>query len=225
MIEEDAEERLKKDPVRKKIERYLEDHPDEHVRLFLEKLDKSDEEWKASEKKKRKEQGDREDPLNGLDHITRDWIKRFLSLSGIIRNEYKQITDIYKRPSERQIRGILKELLDIEISERKIRQYKRYLIEKKELLSDEEFREQQPTREGLRQIKKTGARAMAIQRSKEKSHLSPQELEQILERQKKEKPEEDNRLKMKELRRRIDDEGYCPTCEEEEQLEEYEEKE
>jgi len=182
------------------------------------KLDKQLEE----QKRKMIEEGDKEDPLRNFDNYTKEWVKRFLGLSGIIRNEYKQITDIYKRPSERQIRGILKELLDVEISERKIRQYKRYLIEKKELLSDEEFKEQQPTREELRQIKKTGARAMAIHRSKEKSHLSPQELEQILERQKKEeKPEEDKDGRMKELRRKIDDEGYCPTCEEEEQLEEY----
>jgi len=147
--------------------------------------------------------------------------KKFPSLSGIIRNQYQQLTDTYKRPSERQIRGMLKELFNIEISERKIRQYKKYLGEKIELLSDEEFEAQQPTRKELREIKKTGCRAMAIARSKEKSRLSSQELEQILELQRKEKPEEDNRTKMRELRRRIEDEGYCPTCDEEEQLEEY----
>ena len=184
------------------------------------KLDKQLEE----QKRKMIEEGDKEDPLRNFDNYTKEWVKRFLNLSGVIRNEFQQLTDIYPRPSERQIRGMLKELLSIDISERKIRQYKRFLIERNELLSDEEFKAQQPTRKELREIKKTGCRAMAIQRAKERSktHLSPQELEQILERQKKEeKPEEDKDSRMKELRRKIDDEGYCPTCEEEEQLEEY----
>jgi hypothetical protein len=188
-------------------------------------IQKHKEQDKQVEEQKRKmiEEGDIEDPLRNFDNYTKEWVKRFLSLSGVIRNEFQQLTDIYPRPSERQIRGMLKELLNIDISERKIRQYKRFLIERNELLSDKEFKEQQPTREELRQIKKTGCRAMAIQRSKEvKSHLSSQELEQFLERQKKEKkPEKDKDSRMKELRRKIDDEGYCPTCEEEEQLEDY----
>jgi hypothetical protein len=189
------------------------------------KIQRRREQDRIEEKQKRTiiEEGDSSDPLRNFDSVTKDWVKRFLNLSGVIRNEYSQITDIYKRPSERQIRGMLKELLNIEISERKIRQYKRYLVEKGELMSDEEFRLQQPTREVLREIKKTGARAMAIQRSKEKSHLSPQELEQILERQKKEEKPEDNRTRMKELRRKIEENGYCPTDFEERELEEYEE--
>jgi hypothetical protein len=60
----------------------------------------------------------------------------------------------------------------------------------------------------------------AIARSKEKSTLSPNERDFYLNREKEEK-QEDVHKKMRELRRRIDDEGYCPTCEEEEQLEEY----
>ena len=189
-------------------------------------IEKHKEQDKQLEEQKRKmiEEGDKEDPLRNFDNYTKEWVKRFLSLSGVIRNEFQQLTDIYPRPSERQIRGMLKELLNIDISERKIRQYKRFLIERNELLSDEEFKAQQPTREELGEIRKSGARTMAIQRSKErkKSHLTPEELAQVLQRQKKEeKPEEDKDSRMKELRRRIDDEGYCPTCEEEEQLEEY----
>jgi prophage antirepressor-like protein len=98
------------------------------------------------------------------------------------------------------------------------------LVEKGELMSDEEFRLQQPTREVLKEIKKTGVRTMAIERSREKSHLSPQELEEILQRQKKEEKPEDNRTRMKKLREDMEEHGYCPTCEEEEELERYKEE-
>jgi hypothetical protein len=107
------------------------------------------------------------------------------------------------------------------VSPEMIGKYKQFLIKEGLLKTDKEFEEERPSEEELKQIRKEGSRAIAIERSKEKAHLDPKELEDILERRKEGK-EELAQDRIKELRKK-EEEGLCLTCEEEEEIEEYEE--
>jgi hypothetical protein len=155
--------------------------------------------------------------------MAREWIKRYLSLTGIMRNRYGQIVDKCKRLSAMQISHVMKEVHRFDVSPEMIGKYKKHLIENGELLSDREFEEDRPSEEELRRIRKEGARATSIERSKEKTHLDPKELEDILERRKEEK-EKLSQDRIKELREK-QERGLSLTDSEEQELQEFEEKE
>lgn len=150
------------------------------------------------------------------------WIKAYLNLSGIQRNQYDQIIDTYKRLSLSQIRGILREVHGFNnVSEEMIGKYKKFLIREGLLRTDKEIEDQRPSEEQLKAIQRLGARSQAITLSKEKSHLEPEELKEILER---DKPKETKKDRIEELREK-EERGLCLTNSEEEELEESEEKE
>jgi hypothetical protein len=180
-------------------------------------LDKVEKEEKTREI----EYKENHDSFRKIDLMAREWIKRYLSLTGIMRNEYNQIVDKCKRLSAMQISHILKEVHNHDVSPEMVGKYKRFLIKEGLLKTDEEFEKERPSEEELGQIRQKGARATSITMSKEKEHLDSKELD-ILERRKEEK-EEELAPRMKELRRRIEEHGYCPTDSEEIELEEYEE--
>lgn len=207
-----TEERLEDTQLYKKIQRRRE-------------LDKLEEEQKREEI----EHKEKTDLFRKIPDQAKYWIKTYLNLSGIQRNEYSQIVDKYKRLSMSQIRGILREVHGYNVSEEMIGKYKRFLIKEGLLKTDKEFEEDRPSEEELRQIRKEGARATSIGMSKEKEHLDPKELEDILKRGKEGKEElaqeESKEIRIRKLKDSIEIHGYCPTCEEEEQLEEFEEKE
>jgi hypothetical protein len=160
------------------------------------------------------------DPFRKIPEQVKYWIEKYLKLSGIQRNEYNQIVDKFKRLSMSQIRGILREVHGYNVSEEMLGKFKKHLIENGELLSDKEIEAQRPSEEELRQIRKEGARATSIERSKEKTHLDKEEVNQILEGK---KNSEDVHSKMRKLKEDIEEHGYCPTDSEEQELEKYEE--
>ena len=180
------------------------------------KLDKAEREEKTEEI----EYKENHDPFRKLDLMAREWIKRYLSLTGIMRNQYGQIVDRTKRLSAMQISHILKEVHNHDVSPEMVGKYKRFLVKEGLLKTDEEFEKERPSEEELGQIRKEGARSQTIERSKERTHLEPEELNQIL---KEKKDSEDIHNKMKELKRRIEENGYCANESELEELEEFEE--
>jgi hypothetical protein len=180
------------------------------------KLDKAEREEKTEEI----EYKENHDPFRKLDLMAREWIKRYLSLTGIMRNQYGQIVDRCKRLSAMQISHILKEVHNYDVSPEMVGKFKQFLIKEGVLKTDEEFEESRPSEEELRQIRKEGARAFCIKRSREKDHLDKEELNQILE---KKKDSEDVHSKMRKLKEDIEVHGYCPTDSEETELEECEE--
>ena len=172
------------------------------------------------EKTKEIEYKENHDPFRKIDPMAREWIRRYLSLTGIMRNQYGQIVDRTKRLSAMQISHILKEVHNHDVSPEMVGKYKRFLIKEGLLKTNEEFEKERPSEEELGQIRKEGARAFCIKRSKEKTHLEPEELNQILEEK---KNPEDSHSRMRKFKEDIEEHGYCPTCEEERELEEYEE--
>jgi hypothetical protein len=142
------------------------------------------EDREEEEKRKELELKEKTDFFRKIDRQAKIWIEKYLNLSGIQRNEYNQIVDKYKRLSISQIRGILREVHGYHISEEMIGKYKQFLIKEGLLKTDEEFEEDRPSEEELEKIRKEGARSQAIKRSKERTHLDPKELEDILERRK-----------------------------------------
>lgn len=180
---------------------------------------------KQLEEQKRQEITEREnkDPFRKIPEQCKIWIQKYVKLSGIQRNKYSQIVDKYKRLSISQISGIMLEVHGYHVSPEMIGKYKQFLIKEGLLRTDEEFEEHRPSEEELGQIRKEGARSQAIERSKEKSHLDPKELEDILERRKEGK-EELTQDRIKELREK-QERGLCLTDSEETELEEYEENE
>ena len=139
------------------------------------------------EKTKEIEYKEKHDAFRNIDPQAKYWIEKYLNLSGVQRNEYNQIVDKYKRLSMPQIRGILKEVHGYNVSEEMIGKYKKHLIETEQIPSDKGIEEERPSEEELRNIRQEGSRAIAIERSKEKAHLDPKELEDILERRKERK--------------------------------------
>jgi hypothetical protein len=179
------------------------------------------EDREEDEKRKELELKEKTDFFRKIPEQSKYWIEKYLSLSGIQRNKYSQIVDKYKRLSISQISGIIQEVHGYHVSPEMIGKYKQFLIKEGLLRTDKEFEEERPSEEELRQIRKEGARATSIKRSKEKTHLDPKELQDILERRKEGK-EELAQDRIKELRKK-EERGLCLTCEEEEELEEYEE--
>jgi len=179
------------------------------------------------EEEKRKEIGlkQKTDYFRKIDPVAGEWIKRYLSLTGIMRNQYCQIVDKCKRLSAMQISHIMKEIHHFDVSPEMIGKYKKHLIETGELPSDKEFEERRPSEKELEEIRKKGARSQAIERRKEesKSHLKSEELKEILEHRKEGKIEElTQKDRIKELGEK-QERGLCLTDSEERELEEYEE--
>lgn len=141
------------------------------------------------EKRKEIELKQKTDYFRNIDPMAREWIRRYLSLTGIMRNQYGQIVDKCKRLSAMQISHIMKEVHCFDVSPEMVGKYRQFLIKEGLLKTDEEFEEDRPSEEELKKIRKEGARAFSIAKSKEKSHLDPKELEDILERRKKGKEE------------------------------------
>jgi hypothetical protein len=141
------------------------------------------------EEEKRQEIIEREnkDPFRKIPEQDKIWIEKYLKLSGIQRNKYSQIVDKYKRLSISQISGIMLEVHGCHVSPEMLGKFKRFLIKEGLLKTDKEFEEDRPSEDELRKIRQEGARATAIERSKEKSHLDPEELNQILEHRKERK--------------------------------------
>lgn len=139
------------------------------------------------EKRKEIELKQETDFFRKIDPQAKIWIEKYLRLSGIQRNKYSQIIDKYKRLNISQIRGILREVHGHNVSEEMLGKYKQFLIREGVLKTDKEFEEDRPSEDELRKIRQEGARATAIERSKEKSHLDPEELNQILEHRKERK--------------------------------------
>jgi hypothetical protein len=146
-------------------------------------LDRKEEEQKRQEIIER----ENKDPFRKIPEQARYWIQKYLGLSGIQRNKYSQIVDKYKRLSISQISGIMLEVHGYHVSPEMLGKYKRFLIKEGLLKTDEEFEEDRPSEEELRKIRQEGARVTTIKRSKEKSHLDPKELQDILERRKERK--------------------------------------
>lgn len=178
------------------------------------------EDREEEEKRKELELKEKTDFFRKIDPQAKIWIEKYLKLSGIQRNEYNQIVDKFKRLSMSQIRGILREVHGYNVSEEMLGKFKKHLIENGELLTDKEIEAQRPSEEELRRIRKEGARATSIERSKEKTHLDKEEVNQILEEK---KNSEDVHSKMRKLKEDIEEHGYCPTDSEEQELEKYEE--
>lgn len=174
------------------------------------------------EKRKEIEFKEKHDLFRNIDQQAKVWIEKYLSLSGVMRNQYNQIVDTCKRLSAMQISHILKGVHNYDVSPEIIGKYKRFLIKEGLLKTDEEFEKERPSEKELELIRQTGARATSIELGKKKEHLDPKELEGILEKQKEEE-KKDIHSKMRELRRRIEENGYCPTEEELQELEDYEE--
>lgn len=158
-------------------------------------------------------------------------VKRYLKLSGILRNEYDQIVGVYKRLSADQISGILREVHGERISPEAILKEKKRLIEAKEIFSDEEYKEMRPTTKIMNEIRKTGARSQAIQRSKEEALENDPELrkKRIYEEMKREEGRKEGKIeeltqkdRIKELGEKKE-RGLCLTDSEEQELEEHEE--
>jgi hypothetical protein len=193
------------------------------LRTYLEegkKPIKAKEDREEQEKRKEIEYKEKHDLFRKIDPQAKEWIKKYLELSGIQRNQFDQIVDKYKRLSISQISGILRDIHGFHVSPEMIGKYKRFLIKEGLLKTDKEFEEDRPSEEELRQIRREGSRAIAIERSKEKTHLDKEGLNQILEEK---KDSEDVHSKMKELRHRVDENGYCANESELRELEEYEE--
>jgi len=179
-------------------------------------LDKVEKEEKTREI----EYKENHDSFRKTDSMAREWIRRYLSLSGIMRNSYGQIVDRCKRLSAMQISHILKEVHNYDVSPEMVGKYKQFLIKEGLLKTDEEFERERPSEKELTEIRREGARSQAIEKSKERTHLEPEELNQILEEK---KNPEDSHSRMRKFKEDIEEHGYCPTCEEERELEEYEE--
>lgn len=190
------------------------------------KMKAYNEKWEKEEELKRQEiiEKENKDLFRKIPEQAKYWIKAYLNLSGIQRNEYSQLVDKYKRLSMSQIRGILREVHGYNVSEEMIGKYKHFLIKEGILKTDEEFEKERPSEKELELIRQTGARATSIELGKKKEHLDPKELEGILERQKEEE-KKDVHSKMRELRRRIEENGYCANESELRELEESEGKE
>ena len=174
------------------------------------------------EKRKELELKEKTDFFRKIDPQAKYWIQRYLGLSGVMRNSYNQLVDKCKRLSMMQISHILKEVHNYDVSPEMVGKFKRFLIKEGLLKTDKEFEEDRPSEKQLKEIRQEGARSQAIERSKEKSHLEPEELEDMLEHRKKGKEELTQKDRIKELREK-QERGLCLTCEEEEELEEYEE--
>lgn len=182
---------------------------------------------KKEEEQKRQEIIGKEnsDPFRKIPEQCKYWIRKYFNLSGVQRNSYSQIVDKYKRLSISQISGIMLEVHGYHVSPEMLGKYKQFLIKEGILKTDKEFEEDRPSEVQLQEIRKEGARATAIERSKEKTHLDPRELEQILERRKEGKIEElTQKDRIKKLREK-EERGLCLTNSEEEELEENREKE
>jgi len=174
---------------------------------------------RKEEEQKRKEIIEREtkDLFRKIPEQAKYWIRKYLSLSGVQRNKYNQIIDKFKRLSISQISGIMLEVHGYHVSPEMIGKYKRFLIREGLLKTDKEFEEDRPSEGELREIRQKGARVTAIERSKKKSHLDPEELNQILEHRKKGK-EELAQDRIRQLRQK-EERGLSLTNEEEEELE------
>jgi hypothetical protein len=190
---------------------------------LFKKVKAYNEKSRKEEEQKRLEiiEKENKDSFRKIPEQAKYWIEKYLNLSGIQRNKYNQIIDKYRKLSLPQIRGILREVHGYDTSEEMLGKFKKHLIETGELPSDKEFEERRPSEEELEVIRKEGARSQAIERSKEKTHLDPKELQDILERRKEGK-EELTQDRIKELRER-QERGLCLTDSEEQELEEYEE--
>lgn len=186
------------------------------------KMKAYNERWEKEEGLKREEiiEKENKDIFRKIPEQAKYWIKSYLNLSGIQRNQYSQIVDTYKRLSLSQIRGVLREVHGFNVSEEMLGKYRKFLIEEGLLRTDKEFELSRPSEQELKAIRKEGARATSIERSKEKSHLDP---EDILEHRKEGK-EELTQNRIKELREK-QERGLCLTDSEEEELEENEEEE
>jgi hypothetical protein len=162
-----------------------------------------------------------------------EFVKRYLELSGMLRNEYDQLVGVYKRLSADQISGIMREVHGEKISPEAILKEKKRLIEAREIFSDEEYKEMRPTTKIMNEIRKTGARAIAIKRSKEEAIENDQELRKrhLYEMDKEEKERERKREESSRRARRIrelvqkEEEGLILTDSEETELEGYREEE
>lgn len=173
----------------------------------------------SSEEKEKREEIEFKEKHNL--RMTNPEVKEYLNLSGILRNKYDQIIDTYPLLSERQIRGLMQDIHHVHITRHQIKQMKEQLIKQGEIMSDQERKESIPTTEDLKEIRKTGARATAIARSKEKETLTPSEKEFYLG---KEKVEETKESKLKRLREE-QERGICLNNADEEFLEQFEERE
>jgi len=145
------------------------------------------EDREEEEKKKELELKEKTDFFRKIDPQAKIWIEKYLKLSGIQRNKYSQIVDKYKRLSISQISGILREIHGYHVSPELIGKYKQFLIKEGLLKTDREIEEERPSGEQLGKIRREGARSQAIERSKEKTHPDPKELQDILERRKERK--------------------------------------
>jgi hypothetical protein len=190
---------------------------------FYKKLQAYNERWEKEEEEKRQdiELKQKTDYFRRIDPMAKEWIKRYLSLSGVMRNQYNQIVDTCKRLSAMQISHILKEVHNHDVSPEMVGKYKQFLIKEGLLRTDKEIEDQRPSEEQLKQIQRIGARSQAIEQSKEKTHLDKEELREILER---DKPKETKKDRIEELREK-QERGLCLTDSEEQELEESEEKE
>jgi hypothetical protein len=190
---------------------------------FYKRIKAYNERWEKEEELKRQEiiEKENKDLFRKIPEQAKYWIKAYLNLSGIQRNQYSQIVDTYKRLSLSQIRGILREVHGFNVSEEMLGKYRKFLIREGLLRTDEEIEKERPSEDELREIRKEGARSQAIERSKEKTHLDKEELEGILER---DKPKETKKNRIEELTEK-QERGLCLTNSEEEELEESEEEE
>jgi len=192
---------------------------------LFKKVKAYNEKSRKEEEQKREEIIEKEnrDPFRKIPEQCKYWIRKYLGLSGIQRNKYNQIVDKYRKLSLSQIRGVLREVHGFNISEETIGKYKRSLIKEGLLKTDKEFEEDRPSEKQLKEIRREGARRTSIEMSKEKTHLDPKELEDILEHRKEGKEElAQVQDRIKELREK-QERGLCLTDSEEQELEEYEE--
>ena len=177
---------------------------------------------RKEEEQKREEIIEKEnsDPFRKITEQAKFWIQKYLRLSGIQRNKYSQIVDKFKRLSISQISGIMLEVHGYHVSPEMIGKYKRFLITEGLLKTDREIEERRPNELELKEIRRKGARHLALERSKQKSHPDTEELNQVLKRK---EVSEDIHIKMRKLKEDIEEHGYYPNDSEERELEEYEE--
>ena len=188
--------------------------------------------WKTIQKHKELDKKEEEEKRKEIMNMNRDEVvKRYLKLSGVLRNQYNQIVGVYKRLSADQISGIMREVHGERISPEAILKEKKRLIEAKEIFSDEEYREMRPTIKIMNEIRKEGARATSIRRSKEEAKENDLELRKRhlyeIDKEEKEREREREELSRKagRIRELLDkqERGLCLTDSEETELEKYEE--